>query len=481
MVVEPEALDPFFHPKSIAIVGVSRTNLELGGTSFLNRLRQAGYCGALYPINPKMDTVSGIRAYPDLTSLPELPDLVMVCLAAGRVPSVLDECARIGVRHIHILTSGFRELGTEEGEALENRIASIAREKGLLVIGPNCMGPYCPSSHLTPWGAIPGLPGPIGIISQSGTITQRLAELMCSLGIGVEKAVSIGNAAVLSNPDYLAYMARDKKIKVIAMYVEGLRDGKSLFDLTRKVTQIKPVIIWKGGESDVGASTISSHTGKMAGQRHIWEAFFRQTGAVQVQSVEEWMDALVAFCLLPSAIGKEVFLIGGGGGSSVVNSDSFIRGGFNVPRLSDATMERLCQIIPAAGSIAGNPLDQFRTFQDTAHLTEILELGFRDPACSMIVVDRLIPRIAYHLPDLPDSTPELIAYLTRKQQEKPVIMAVESEGGDEDLAAEGAAIRGRFCKAGIPAFPSINRAVRALRHLSRYQEKPLNLERRNFK
>ena len=428
----------------------------------------ADYSGSPPPLIP--------ISYPDLSSLPEIPDLVMVCVAASRVPSVLEECARINIRHIHILSSGFKEIGTAAGEKAERQLAEIAEEKGLLIIGPNCMGPYCPASRLTAWGAIPGQTGSIGIISQSGTIAQRMTEMMCSLGVGVEKAVSIGNATVLTHRDFLAYMVEDPNIRVIAMYIEGLKDGKSLLDMTRKATKIKPVVIWKGGESQVGASTISSHTGKMAGKRHIWEAFFRQSGAVRAKTLEEWADATVALNLLYPPEGKGVFLIGGGGGHAVVNGDTFIREGFDIPALSDATMERLRQIVPAVGSIAGNPLDQFRIFQDSGHLSEILELGYRDPEISLMVIDRLIPRSAYHLPDLPDSTPEVIDFLNKNRRRKPTVFTVETDGGDDALAAKGTAMRAQLCAAGIPAFPSTVRAARALSHLCYHHAKNPNPE-----
>jgi hypothetical protein len=145
----------------------------------------------------------------------------MVCIPAPHVPALLEECGRIGARHIHILTSGFKESGTEEGRFLEARIAGIARENGLLIIGPNCMGPYSPGAGLTAWGAIPGARGPLGVISQSGTITQRLTEYAFSLGIGTDKAVSVGNGTVLGSLDFLEFMGQDDDIRVIAMYIEG--------------------------------------------------------------------------------------------------------------------------------------------------------------------------------------------------------------------------------------------------------------------
>jgi acyl-CoA synthetase (NDP forming) len=467
-VVKRSDLRGFFYPKSIAIFGVSTGAYRFGGLSFLNKLIECRYPGRLYPIHPKAEAIQGLKAYPDLVSLPEMPDLAMVCIGAQAVPAILEACGRRGVRFIHILSSGFRETETEQGQEIEDQIRSIASEKGLLVLGPNCMGPYCPSSSLTPWGAIPGISGPIGVISQSGNMTQRLTETLCSLGLGVDKAVSFGNGTVLDGSDFLEYLAGEDRIDVIAMYLEGIRDGRRFFDLAREVNRHKPLILWKGGESEAGSRTAASHTGSLSGQEKIWEAFFRQTGVTRVRSMNEWVDALLAFSFLSPPGGKGVFLIGGGGGNSVTQSDACLRAGLEVPQLSEGTMETLRRTVPSAGSIAGNPLDMFRTFQDAAYLGEVLDLAYQDPLVAMVIVDRIIPRKAFHLPDLADSTPAVIEFLESRRDRKPTVFTVDSEGADPDLVIAGAAMRSRFCKAGIPAYPSLQRAAQALRHLNRY-------------
>jgi acyl-CoA synthetase (NDP forming) len=460
--------DQFFQPRSIAIVGVSKGGYRFGGMSFLKKLREAGFPGKIYPINPTAGEVGGLRAYPDLSSLPEVPELGIVCLGAKTVPPILEQCAGVGLRHVHVLSAGFKETATEEGRELEERIAAISREKGLLVIGPNCMGVYCPASHLTAWGAIPGMSGPLGIISQSGIITQRLTEYALSIGVGVEKAVSFGNATVIDACDFLEFMGADPRIRVIAMYLESVPDGRRFLRLAREVNRSKPIVIWKGGETEAGALTAASHTGALAGEWRIWEALFRQTGAVPVGSMDDWADAVLAFARLSAPDGNGVFMIGGGGGNSVGHGDACIREGLEVPRLSRSTVESLRQSVPAAGSIAGNPLDSFRVFQDSAHLGEILDLAYRDPSIGMVIVDRVIPRKIFHLPDLPDPTPETIEVLKGKREAKPTVFSVDSEGGDPELARRGAALRGQLCRAGIPAYPSSRRAARALARLHRY-------------
>ena len=461
----------FFNPGQIAIIGVSTGDYKFGGMSFLIKLQDGGFAGKLYPINPKAKQIRNLKAYPDLLSLPEIPDLAIICVAARYVPAILEDCARIGLDHIHILTSGFKETGLEDGKLLEEQIVAISKMNGLKIIGPNCMGPYCPSSNLTAWGAIPGLSGSVGIISQSGGLTQRLTEYTCSLGIGIGKAVSFGNAAVLDSTDFLEAMAEDEKIRVIAIYLESVKNARGLLQIAKQTSKLKPIILWKGGESEAGAATAASHTGGMAGTQKLWEAFCRQTGVVRVRSMDEWVDAIMAFSLLPAPAGNGIFLIGGGGGNSVAYSDTFNREQFGVPPLSDSSMDFLRRSVPIAGSIAGNPLDMWRTFVDAGYLSEVLELGYKDPAISINVVDRLIPRKAYHFPDLADPTPEIISYIKNRRNAKPTVFTIDSEGGDPNLADTGTRLRAQFCNNGIPAYPSAKRAARALYHLCQYHSR----------
>jgi acyl-CoA synthetase (NDP forming) len=463
-----DELKSFFSPWSIAIVGVARSELSFGGTSFLLKFQEAGFPGRLYPINPKAHEIRGIKAYPSLSSLPEVPDLVMVCIPAPHVPALLEECGRIGARHIHILTSGFKESGTEEGRFLEARIAGIARENGLLLIGPNCMGPYSPGAGLTAWGAIPGARGPLGVISQSGTITQRLTEYAFSLGIGTDKAVSVGNGTVLGPLDFLEFMGQDDDIRVIAMYIEGIQDGEKFFHLSREISKRKPIVVWKGGESEAGARTATSHTGGMAGEGRIWEAAFRQTGVTHARSLEDMIDAVVALAFLPAPQGRSVFIIGGGGGNSVVYSDTCVREGLAVPAPAEATMEKLRQTVPAAGSIAGNPLDDWQALVVPSYFGTILEFAYRDPSTEMVLVDRLIPRKAFHMPEVANLITDTIAQVREKGNRKPTVFTVDAGGGDPELAAQGAALQAALGKGGLPAYPSVQRAARALMHLYRY-------------
>lgn len=461
-------LSKFFHPRSIAIVGVSERSGGLGGRSFLEKYMEAGYEGLIYPINPRAKEIMGLRAYPDIKSLPQAPDLTMISLPADRVPETLEACARIGARHIHILSAGFSELGTMEGATLENRVTELARKLDLLIIGPNCMGPYCPASKLTAWGAIPGKSGPLGVISQSGGITQRLTEYACSLGIGVSKAVSIGNAACLDTPDFLSHFDEDETIQLIALYLEGTGDGRRLFSLAREISKRKPLIILKGGESSPGANTVTSHTGKMAGKKDIWNAFFRQTRCVAVTNINEWMDAILALALLPPARGRGVFIIGGGGGNSIIYTDTCVRAGLTVPALRGKTLEKVRNLVPSTGSIAGNPLDYWEAYLRTDRLRELLDAAYIEEDLHLIMVDRLIPRKAYHSPEVGDYVEEMAHFIKSHPRRKPTVFTIDYEGGDMELLEKGARLRQRFCEAGIPAYPSFERAFVALNHFASY-------------
>lgn len=461
-------LEKFFNPHSIALIGVSRSGWRFGGLSFLRKYKEAGYAGRLYPINAKADEIIGIKAWPDLASLPEVPDLAMVAVAAARVPGVIADCARKGVRHVHLLTAGFGELGTEDGLALERQLAAVCKAHDVLLIGPNCMGPYRPAAHLTAWGAIPGKPGPLGLISQSGGMTQRLTEYAASLGLGVEKAVSVGNGTVLDALDFLEAFGRDPSIAVIGIYLESIADGRRMVELGRRIGTTKPIVVLKGGQTDAGARTAASHTGAMAGSPLLWQAAIRQANMIQVHSLDGWMDALMACAFVPHASAHGLFIISGGGGSSVIYGDACVRAGLKVPPLGAATMARLREITPAAGSIPGNPLDMWLTFSDPDYLAQLLELAEQDPAVSMILVDRLIARDAFHMADAPDPTPATIARLTDRKGRKPVVLVLDSEGGDPDLAAKGAATRAAFGNAGYAVFPSIARAAKTMARLCRY-------------
>jgi len=460
-----------FFPESLAIVGISRTYSGLGGQSFLKNLQRAGYPGRIYLIHPTAREINGLPVYPNLAALPEAVDLAIVCVPAKLIPSVLEECRRKGIHNLHILTSGFKELGTLEGSHLEREIQRVALKGKLNIIGPNCMGPYVPASRLMLWGQIPANPGFLAFLSQSGTLTQRVTEHAHFTGMGLSKAVSFGNAAVLDSTDYLEYLAEDPETKVIGLYLESVRDGRRFLNLARRINAEKPLVLWKGGETPSGAGAVASHTGTLAGEDKIWENGLRQAGITRARSLEEVVGTAMAFLYLPPAKGRRLFILGGGGGNSVYYADICIRTGLQVPPLLGETREKLTALVPAVGSFARNPVDAWRAFHDPDFMRRILDVVFEDPDLDLIIVDRLIPRMAYASPEEKDTTQMVIAYLRENRFQKPLAVVVDGSGEDPFLSAEAARLRQRFCQAGVPAYPSLPFAAQALAHLVAYYEK----------
>lgn len=462
-----------FYPRSVAIVGVSRSSANFGGQFFLKNLLRAEYPGKIYPINPTAKEINGIPAYPDISALPEAADLFIVCVPARFVPSILEECHRKGIRNIHILSSGFRELGSPEAAGLEDEVRRIAVKHRLNVIGPNCMGPYVPASRLMLWGQIPASPGSLAFLSQSGTLTQRMSEHAHFMGMGISKAVSFGNATVLDSCDFLEYLARDDDTRVIGMYLESVRDGRRFLNIARSISTMKALVVWKGGETPSGAGTVASHTGSLAGQDAIWEGALKQSGVIRVHSLEEVAESAMALINLPPPRGRRVFILGGGGGFGVYYADVCTRLGLAVPPLTGDTLEKVTALVPHVGSFALNPVDAWASFSSVGLMGKILDLVFESPDLDMIIVDRMVPRDTYLIPpeEGTDGVQASIDYFRMNRGRKPLAVVVDGGGADPFLASEAARMRQRFCRAGIPAYQSFPSAARALADLASYHLK----------
>ncbi len=465
------ALSKIFAPQSIAIVGISRTNGGLGGQFFLKNLKRAGFAGKVYLINPAAKEIEGLPVYPNISSLPEVVDLAIICTPAKLVPSLMEECRQRGLKNIHILSAGFKELGTKEGIFLEEEIKKVAEAGDLLVIGPNCMGPYVPSSKLMLWGQIPGKAGNFAFISQSGTLTQRMTEYAYFSGIGLSKAISFGNAAVLDSSDYLEYLGEDEETKIIGFYLESIKEGKRFLDLARQINPRKPLLIWKGGESSAGSGAIVSHTGNLSGKKEIWHRALKQAGVVHLYSLEEIYTTAMAFLYLPWPRGRRVFILGGGGGNSVFYADVCWRQGLQVPALTGEAQQKISSLVREVGSFARNPVDAWRAYYDAQFRQEILEIVFSIPDLDIILIDYLIPRLTYATPEEKDSRPLLIDYLQRNRYRKPIAVIIEGSGEDPFLAMEAAQLRQQFCQAGIPAYSSLRLAAQALANFCSYCER----------
>jgi acyl-CoA synthetase (NDP forming) len=473
-------LEPMFYPKSVAMIGTSPNPQGWGGTSFLLRLLNIGFPGKIYPIHPKATDVLGLKAYPNVQSVPEPADLAIVAISAPGVPQVLEDCIAAGIKNVHIFSSGFGETGEEEGKKLEEQIVQIIRRGNLRVVGPNCMGLYVPASKLAGWGVKPAGKGNLAFLSQSGGHGEILTAYAQSLGVYFSKIISFGNACGLQVADFLDYLCQDPDTRIISMYLEGIRDGNRLTRLIKEINRTKPVIIWKGGLTESGARAVASHTGSLAGQGRIWEAFFEQTGAIRVNSLEEIIDVVLAFLYLKPVRGRQTLLLGGGGGNSVAFADICGRQGLEIPPLSEKTREELNTFIRLAGNSTRNPLDVWMVQREARLYRRVMELAMADPAIHLAIVDRVAGGLDLFDDDEPlhgDQTKGLlevndflIDFARNNPYEKPLVVAMDLYGNDLNCAQTGAQLRKNFITSGVPAYPSLESAAKAMIRFIKYHE-----------
>jgi len=464
-------LDSMLAPKSIAVIGASRSKEE-SWMSLMGIIARFGFKGRLYPINPKAEEIDGHKAYPNLGALPEPADLVIVSVAAPRVPAALRDCVASGHRNVHIFSAGFKETGEEEGIRLQQEIEAIAAEGGLRVIGPNCMGIYNPKALIATWEPAPRRSGPVAFVSQSGGHAGDFTVYASQFGILFSKAISYGNALTLDCTDFLPYLADDDETKIICLYLEGVKDGGKLLRQVRQINRTKPVIIMKGGLTQSGARAVASHTGSLAGGEHLWETFFRQSGAVKVTTLEEMADVLQAFLHLGAPRGRQVCVIGTGGGIGVSAADSFGRVDLDLPPLTEETRAALSEFIPAAGNMIRNPVDAGIAFSDPKVLEKTLRILSSDPRIDMIVVSLHLDwffNIAQgsHIVNL---ARHLGSEGRKFTSGKPLAVSWRCYRTDSGIEQTRQAVQQELITAGVPVYEGLPRTAFALSRVAQYHE-----------
>jgi len=465
------ALDAAVHAKSVAVVGASRP-VEGGYPGMYGCMRNFGYAGRIYPVNPKLSDIDGVKAYPNLTSLPEQVDLVIVTVRASLVPDVLRECVVTGNKTVHIFTSGFKESGEEEGIRLQEEMEKIALKGGLHIIGPNCMGFYVPKTRLVTWSGASAESGSVALISQSGGNAQDFTNYATSqTGIQFSKVISYGNALTLDSADFLDYLSRDDETKIIAMYLEGVKDGSRFLKLVTEINRQKPIIIFKGGLSESGALAVSSHTGALAGGEKIWRAFFRQTGAVMVESIEEMADVALAFHHLGKTRGRKTTVLGFGGGAGVSVADNCAKTGLLLPAFSPGLINELRKWIPPAGTMIRNPIDAAIAFYSFDIMGNVLQLLAETDEIDNIILS--IPLDWLYDKESGRGYIEKVAlYLAHEGRKrvggKPVMVVWRQYQPQEETQKWIPVLKQIFLTAGIPVYEGVPRAVNALAKLTAY-------------
>ena len=470
-------LEKAFNPEAVAIVGVSAREKPLHpgftGWRFLRMLSSSGFRGRIYPINPKLDEIEGTKVYPSLLSVPEPLDLVIITVPAASVPGVLEDCAKSGARNVHICSSGFDETGEVEGGMLQERLREIAQTEGLRAIGPNCMGYHVPSVGLRMYEGVPLLPGPVAFVSQSGSYGMYFVQQCADEGIGVSKVISYGNATVMDATDYLEYLATDPETRVICMYLESVKDGRKLTKLVRQISPAKPIIIWKGGVTESGSRAVTTHTGTLAGDAQVWDAFFRQTGAIRVASLDEMFDATMTLLRLRPGSGRRVVVLGNaGGGTNVARGDICAEEGLEMPMLSQETITKLLEFIPLVNQSVMNPMDVPGVLIDVPQLGRTVSLLSADPLIDCIIIhmtdnffDIWDARVGSS--ELTSRVEECISgFADSSLSGKPVVVAMQNL----DRYRNATGFAGHMKDTGIIIYGSLGRACRALNRFARYHE-----------
>ncbi len=357
---ERSNLNYVFQPRSMAVVGLSP---DPHGTwlnqVYLHAPTNAGFKGPIYPVNLKGGYIGKLRVYTSLRDIPGPVDYVISCVPAQHTQGLLEDCVAVGVKVVQLYTAGFSETGQGEGIELQRKLLDIAQRGRIRLIGPNCMGVYCPNTGMSFSADFPKEPGNVGLLCQSGGNATYLIRSGAVRGMRFSKAISYGNACDINECDILEYLANDPDTEVIAAYIEGASDGRRLLDVLKRVASIKPVVVYKGGYTEAGARGAASHTGAMAGSHAIWDGLIRQTGAVRVGSVEEMADTLVALLRVKPPRGVNTCVVGVGGGASVLATDEFEKAGLRLPPIPEPLQKEMQQIIPPAGGMLNNPIDAF--------------------------------------------------------------------------------------------------------------------------
>jgi acyl-CoA synthetase (NDP forming) len=433
---------------------------------FVSRLLKDGYKGAIYPINNKEPEIMSLKSYPSVLDVPGDIDLAIITIPAQGVPLIMAECAKKGVRFAVVHSVGFSELGAE-GKELERQMLQAARQGDVRIVGPNCMGIISPRASINtiiPYTNLPMEPGGVAFVGQSGWASQNMTHLGMERGLRFNGIISIGNQSDLTIEDFLEYFGNDPETRVIAFYIEGLKQAGRFLKLAEKISPRKPIIAWKGGSSEMGAKVAASHTGSLAGNYALFEAASRQKGIISVHSLEELIDLAVAFSCPCLPTGKEIGVLIEAGGGAVAISDACARAGLNISPLPQDAQQKLRKFlegrIPPSSSLK-NPIDLIWAPFNEASLiyATCLEI-MAQTVDSCLTICYAVLQDEWFLSRLES---------IRDQKRKPIIV-IPGSSADERQGMQLATRRG------IPTYAMPENAVRAVAAMTRRAQYLRNLE-----
>jgi acyl-CoA synthetase (NDP forming) len=464
-------LEAIFRPQSIAVVGAS-ANPQSQGYEFVQALVEIGFPGSVHPVNPKLDELLGQKAYPRLEAIPGPVDFVISAVPASAALDLVEGAKAKGAKLIHLFTARFSETGRDDAAALERELKRRVKESGIRVIGPNCMGLYYPKVKLTFDPRLPAESGDVGFLTQSGSHAFRVVGRGKERGLRFSKVISYGNALDLDEADFLDHFANDPDTNVIGAYVEGIHDGRRFFAALRRAAARKPVVVLKGGRSPGGHAAASSHTAALAGQMEVWRGAVRQAGAVEVRTINELIDMLVAFEFAGPAVGNRVAVLGGAGGETVESADLCQEAGLGLPLPPDEMREELREKMPHAWDWVGNPVDaSILAWGRRSESFAVMEMMAANPAYDVIIANVRGIEQALGRDDggeLFRATIEQAKHLAKESGKAAMFVLGEPESS-EDWRWKGAIrVRDELAAAGVAVYPDMDRATQAMSRYLRY-------------
>ena len=467
---------PLFAPKSIAVVGASASTTNRANT-YIGQLRDYGFEGPIYPIHPSADRIEGLPVYPSLGETPGPVDYAYIAIPAARVPDAISE-ANGNVRFAHVLAAGFAE--TPGKEDLQDELMLAARRADVRFLGPNCNGGYSPRGNLTlTHGASPER-GSVGVFTQSGGLGIDIIRRGQERGLRFSGLMTLGNCADLGPADLLEFYLADPETKVIGMYLEGVAEGRRFFELLRRAQAKKPVVVLKGGRTELGHQAAVSHTGALAGDRRLWDAVSRQTGAVLVDDLETFIDTLLAFQFLnprPASPTRSAALFGNGGGTSVLAVDVFAECGIEIAPFAKSTRDALASMNMPPGTSIANPIDApVGTLRqgDGAVCGQVMLHVYENETVDAFVLHINLPVMWSHIDSGDNSIVENMLDAANRVR-KPYtnrthFLLVLRSDGRADIDERKRQCRKLALERGIPVFDELTNAANALRALQHHEQ-----------
>ena len=447
-------LNSIFNPESIALVGVPKG--MKAGKLLLMALIDQGFPGIIYPVHPEAEEIDGLKAYPTVSSIPGPVDLAIILVSHDRTLPIVRECAEKGVKGAVLFSAGYKETGTDEGREMQTELTRIAHSSGMRIIGPNCMGLYAPRTGLSNFPELSHKPGPLGLISHSGSLENILCRMAPEKGLSFSKAISLGNECDLSFADFLTYLGRDPETKVIGTYIEGVKNGPQFLKALKEASLEKPVIVWKVGLTPEGSRAAFSHTGSMSSSREIWEGVVQQTGAIPVTGFEAWVDAMIGFSILPSNLGDRMVIISGPGGLAVSAAEACGNMGLKLASIAPDTQSFLAGFVPPTGTSLKNPID--------VGLTAALDIDIYINSAKAVAEDPGVDAVVMMGLGLSPEVNKIYAdAMIRIQKDTGTPFVAVNVPGFDAHAIQA------FFDAGLPFFESAERAMKTYSTVRGYQ------------